>query len=278
MKFSERMWIVKVENIIQIDFINSDLTNRLWNFIYDEIIDDIKDLYQDSEDDFLKHFKTEYLKLTIDEYFFVSSLKNVFLKSRRYEKYDLLEAVIKLFEQRFPDAATYKVDMEYKIDLLNKILIEEFSWYRFIWWQFIPLININEIESIQSTLEVPYSWVKVHMSRALELLSDKKNPDYRNSIKESISWVESLIKLIVWKPSITLWKWLQELQKQWIIIDVLLQEAYEKIYGRSSWKNWIRHGLSDSKNIEQEDALYMLISCSAFINYLISKFEKNKIK
>jgi hypothetical protein len=32
--------------------------------------------------------------------------------------------------------------------------------------------------------------------------------------------------------------------------------------------------MMDEANLDQEDALYMLISCSAFINYLISKANK----
>ena len=36
----------------------------------------------------------------------------------------------------------------------------------------------------------------------------------------------------------------------------------------------IRHGGIDFKNAPSEDAKYMLISCSAFINYLIEKYSK----
>lgn len=36
----------------------------------------------------------------------------------------------------------------------------------------------------------------------------------------------------------------------------------------------IRHGGMDFKNAPAEDAKYMLVSCSAFVNYLIEKWSK----
>lgn len=52
--------------------------------------------------------------------------------------------------------------------------------------------------------------VKTHLRRALELLSDRENPDYRNSIKEPISAVESLSKVIAEKSNASLSKALEE--------------------------------------------------------------------
>ena len=48
----------------------------------------------------------------------------------------------------------------------------------------------------------------------------------------------------------------------------------KKIYGYTSNGDGIRHALLEEDSLEYEDALYMLVSCSAFVNYLISKFEK----
>jgi len=42
------------------------------------------------------------------------------------------------------------------------------------------------------------------LSRALELLSDRKQPDYRNSIKESISAVEATCQVFASKSRATL--------------------------------------------------------------------------
>ena len=46
------------------------------------------------------------------------------------------------------------------------------------------------------------------------------------------------------------------------------------LYGYASDENGIRHGGIDFKNAPAEDAKYMLISCSAFVNYLMEKWSK----
>ena len=51
-------------------------------------------------------------------------------------------------------------------------------------------------------------------------------------------------------------------------------EAFLSLYGYTSDENGIRHGGIDFTNAPSEDAKYMLISCSAFINYLIQKWSK----
>ena len=46
------------------------------------------------------------------------------------------------------------------------------------------------------------------------------------------------------------------------------------MYGYASDEDGIRHGGIDFKGAPAEDAKYMLISCSAFVNYLIEKWSK----
>ena len=51
--------------------------------------------------------------------------------------------------------------------------------------------------------------------------------------------------------------------------------GFEKIYGYTSDQDGIRHAILDeSKTVEPEDALFMLVSCSAFCNYLQQKAVK----
>ena len=46
------------------------------------------------------------------------------------------------------------------------------------------------------------------------------------------------------------------------------------IYGYTSDEDGIRHSMLELPKINFEDAKYMLVSCSAFINYLKSKASK----
>ena len=50
-----------------------------------------------------------------------------------------------------------------------------------------------------------------------------------------------------------------------------LKLAFKKLYGYTNDKDGIRHSLMDKDTIDFEDAKYMIVSCSAFVNYVIAK-------
>ena len=106
--------------------------------------------------------------------------------------------------------------------------------------------------------------------KALSLISDRDHPDYSNSIKESITAVEVVCEIIIDKQA-TLGDALTELEKQGVVIHPALKSAFSKLYGYTSDAAGIRHaGQLDGKDATFDEAKYMLISCSAFVNYLIA--------
>lgn len=111
------------------------------------------------------------------------------------------------------------------------------------------------------------------MKTALEELADRKNPNYRNSIKESISSVESFCKIIIKDDNATLGKALTEIEKTHKLHGAL-KAAFSAIYGYTSDSGGIRHALLES-DVKPEfgEAKFMLVSCSAFISYLKTKMK-----
>ena len=65
--------------------------------------------------------------------------------------------------------------------------------------------------------------------------------------------------------------------KQHIELPQSLRDAFNKLYGYTSSKEGIRHALSEQTTLSSEDARFMLVSCSAFVNYLTSKSIKANI-
>ena len=53
-----------------------------------------------------------------------------------------------------------------------------------------------------------------------------------------------------------------------------LEKGFGAIYGYTSDQGGIRHAMIDESTCDFEDAKYMLVSCSAFVNYLIMKANK----
>lgn len=72
----------------------------------------------------------------------------------------------------------------------------------------------------------------------------------------------------------TLGKTIRKLKEKGIHIHSAMESAFSSLYGYTSDEAGIRHGGIDFTNAPAEDAKYMLISCSAFINYLVEKWAK----
>lgn len=165
---------------------------------------------------------------------------------------------------------TYNDESIYQI--VNVCLKQEYVGYRFIDGQLTPISDDIEIETINRALGCAYEAVYIHLSKANKLLSDRDTPDYENSIKESISAVEALCEILtgIKGKEATLGKMLKKLEDSGVEIHAGLKSAFNTLYGYTSDANGIRHaGDIGGPASTFEEAKYMLVSCSAFINYLI---------
>lgn len=158
----------------------------------------------------------------------------------------------------------------------NRILEEEASGYRVIEKQVVPITSESELATVQQAMSSPFDAPKAHIKKALDLFANRRNPDYENSIKESISAVESMCCIITGLSgaNATLGAALKKLKDKGIHIHSAMEKAFLSLYGYASDENGIRHGGMDFKSAPSEDAKYMLVSCSAFVNYLIEKWSK----
>lgn len=153
-------------------------------------------------------------------------------------------------------------------DYANSLFEREYVGYRYINQIIVPITDSNEIEAIETAVSSPYQKAQNHLDKALILISDREHPDYANSIKESISAVESICSQILGKSD-TLGAALKKLEQQNIKIHPSLKTAFEKLYGYTSDATGIRHaGQLDGKEATFDEAKFMLVSCSAFINYI----------
>lgn len=142
--------------------------------------------------------------------------------------------------------------------------------YRIVNNLVVPITNEMEIEAIEKALADSKDNIQMHLSEALKLFSDKEHPDFRNSIKESISAVEVLCRELTGEK--TLGKALKKLEDNGIIIQNQLKEAFIQLYAYTNQPDTgIRHSLMDDDatyHPSYNEAYFMLVSCSAFINYL----------
>lgn len=179
-----------------------------------------------------------------------------------------------------------KIDfVEFIIDQLNaslrKMFIEELNdqfeslgfGYRIIEGYVVDIVSENEIKSIEESIENGNDQVSHHMSNALSLYSKRPDPDYANSIKEAISAVEAQLRSMT--GANTFGEALGALQKTDMKIHPRLKETLDKMYAYTNQPDTgARHSLmkTDSEFIpDSEDALFILVACSAAVNFLRSK-------
>ena len=105
---------------------------------------------------------------------------------------------------------------------------------------------------------------------ALEKLSLSQR-DYRNSIKESISAVECVCREITSES--TLDRALKNLENKGVVLNPRMKDGLKNLYFYTNdGSTGIRHALMDDANAPTADeAIFMLVSCSAFVNYLMKK-------
>ena len=182
-----------------------------------------------------------------------------------YKKLDMIEMF-----------CTYTSIISPKADISIGFLNQEFERhnfaYRVVKNRIIEITSKEEIESIHHALTTPIEGVKTHLQTALKLMSASQDkPDYRNSIKESISAVECLCRDITRKSSLD--AALKHLIKKGISINPQLQSGFENLYYYTNDKRTgVRHALMDNSNAPTSaEATYMLVICSAFINYVNMK-------
>jgi hypothetical protein len=286
MKFSERFGLKKVRSSLQIDSIDEELLNTLWN-VFDLFFlsssrneDYISTKYKDANP-FFKELWFNFFKFPLDSipdefHHTVEFIRNkIYETFEWYEVYDFIE-----FAANSNFAKDKKIQHRF-IEHCNGLLKREVSAVRFLDNKLVKINSEEEIQEIESALissrDNKLKGVHIHLKNALEKLSDRKSPDYRNSIKESISAIESICIVMADSKKIELGKALK-LIKDKIGLHPALEQGFIRIYGYTSDSDGIRHALMDEDNLDFEDAKYMLVSSSAFINYLMIKSQKAGIK
>lgn len=228
------------------------VVQNIWGLFYKFPLDDIRDMRCDSA---------------------IDDIKEYFMKHDWNEIYDFIEFLAKTQK---PSSS----NLEYFTSRCNEVLKQEFSAYRFIDSIITPITSKTEMEEIEETISSKIDSVSNHIETALHLLSDKKSPDYRNSIKESISAVESICKIITGNSDTTMGSALEEIERKGMIeLHTDMKDAFKKLYSYTNDASGIRHSLMDTKTgTDFDDAKFMIVSCSAITNYLISKANSVGIK
>ncbi|WP_232356142.1 AbiJ-NTD4 domain-containing protein [Burkholderia vietnamiensis] len=263
--FSQRMGITPLPEALRPEAMPDGLRSSLWNvFLHWQ--------QRQNEGELLTLLWRDHWKRPVDTIPYTSSymgdvsygkawqeVRHRFFAADWYGVYDFLDFLIRL--RRFSGE-----DLGRAVDW---VLAKELAAYRVVNQQIVPVTSEQEVHALEAALsdKGTFAQVSAHLATALAHLSNRQNPDYRNSIKESISAVEAIAKIVSGKDKAELGDALATLEKTGKLHGAL-RKGYTALYGYMSDANGIRHALMDEPNLTGEDAKYFLIACTAFVNYL----------
>lgn len=284
--FSDRNGI-KVENT-QIQLTDFDKRTRvqlhnLINGVYREVYGD-RNQYDDDLQDFFVYVIGEVYDEQVDarEAYCTDDVFTKFAHTFNCCSYDeiltLIEALIRYWDDYlkqygfYYDRYTNSYESKSLFDKANEIFKKEYIGYRFVDRIIVKISDPVEVNAVVDALNCKLDIVYDHISKANKYLSDRNAPDYENSIKESISAVEALCTHITGAKGgeATLGSMLNKLTNNNKLIHPAMKSAFEKLYGYTSDANGIRHaGNIGGPGSTFEEAKFMLVTCCAFINYIV---------
>lgn len=279
--FSEREGFVPMR-VYQVDIKNTETRNKIYNqihaFLHTPGFESSDDTFYDSVWDFVyqHHFWAEFFSKPVDEYTYMSDCA-VFLRSMLlsddswYRVFDFVEYLLDkcahVYECEELDEIYSNEKAESLTSAINRVLGESKVGYKIIDNIFVPISSEPEAQEVEIASNTVFYEANQHIKKAVKLFADRKEPDYENSIKESISAVESIAKEITEKETKPLNALTQRLQ-----LHPSFKNALNEFYNWTSKDGGIRHGAS-SKSLtpDQNTARFMLVICSSFVNYIISR-------
>lgn len=289
--YSDRINKTRYKSNLQIRKLDKRTRNQIYSILYDFIINstitfpNISNIHSDVNgyNHLIEYIYVDIFSMRIDQvpikYSFslkgsppqidlqsiFNDVENVIINSSYEKVFTFIEAIesfLKRYDYSFSDK-------------INKIFENENVQHRIIGCQISDITDDNEIKEINQVLN--YNDVSSeHIKKAAYHLYNRNKPDYENSVKESISAIEAKCKLILNDKNVTLGQALLKLEKNDIKIHSALKEAFNKLFGYTSDEPGVRHGAGLDMNTTFEEAKFMLVTCTAFLNYLVAINEKKK--
>jgi AbiJ-like protein len=279
-RFSERYGYKPIREQIQKQSVDAQTRTRLWNYLKVALWDDWESYrygwtpHSEHVNQLMRRVWVHHFDASLDNLpefdphwanGAYGIIKKHFTDGKWFEVYDFLEFVVQNWSGGGEDQIATGI---------NSILEKQLCAFRFVDKQIAPITDELELEAIDQAASNAPDNVKQHISRAVELLSDRDSPDYRNSVKEAISAIEALCQTVTGDKKGTLGKLLGKVDG----LHPAFKAALSSMYGFTSDAEGIRHALLDESTLTFTDAKFFLVQSAAFVNYITGKQSDKKLK
>lgn len=266
-RFSDRIGVTLPPSLAR-DGMPPELRTALWNLLHGLLFEDTE-LYDAWRTSMVREFYS-YHHLPLDKVQLSRSSQQMALskwwfdeRRRWWEFYNTIDHL----------SSPLQAKQEHFRRRCNEVFAFEGSRFRFVGTELTEITDRNETAAVDEALALPdkFSGAREHIATALRLLAQRPEPDYRNSIRESISAVESTLKVLTGMVNAPLGDALKAFSRSQPIHGALFS-GLGSLYGYSSNEHGIRHALIEADaNVGFAEAKFMVVACAAFVNFLIIK-------
>lgn len=269
--FSQRKGLTSKPDIALRDEMSLDVKNAILSCYYifcqSLTISIFRPILQKIDEELWIHFLNKNLRDFSDGYRYFNVFEPYIEDDQIiwYKKLDMLEYVCRWLSVQSDFGSNYLNDFEKNINCE----FERLNYgYRIVNHRVMEITSDEEIECIETALKESKDNVRMHIDSAINFYSDKQNPDYRNSIKESITAVEAVCRELTGEDDLN--KALKNLNTKGVPIHDRFKDGIRSFYNFTNQPDTgMRHALmKDGYNPSKAEAYFMLVSCSAFVNYL----------
>ena len=275
MSFSERHGHKKPAPMLEEDDLPDGLRNRIWNVLWTVHFYEINDRlhgYSSNFDKLSLRLRHSHFKIPVDERPPRPSAERKLIRDRYFqlqfpEFYDFLERMAgKEISSIYRRGDSRPIQFTKRC---NAVFEQERARFRFVSNLITPITSEEEMAEVQLAADTDEAGS--HIRQAIELYRDRTSPDYRNSIKESISAVEATYRRLTGKRHKNVGDAIDAMERAGIVFPDSLKLGFKKIYDWTSGESGIRHALmEDDRTVTEAEARLMLVMCSAYVNYLLS--------
>lgn len=290
--FSHRHNLIPVQPIIQNNSMSQEVINAIGS-CYDVLCQRLNSvrnrffqsqgnlfLQQDIERELWIHFVNRRLSEFEERgrYYAITNELLTYGRQPWYKVLDLVEYVCKWVSINIENYSYLEELLKEFEGNLNKEFDRLDYGYRVVNHCIVDITSEEELAAINEAIKNSKDNVSEHLQRAVMHYSTRPEPDVRNSIKESISAVEAVCRELTGEN--TLGRALKHLEDNGVVIHKMLKEGLTKFYVYTNDPDsGIRHALMDDEGMytpSKDEAYYMLVTCSAFINYLRRKMARKE--
>ena len=183
MSFSDRIGKTKPKTLLQVDAMDDDLRNGLWEACIEHYLRHSRVQYElDAPfQDLIRGLYVNFFKRPTDtipdgSYRNIGAIRDWFFKANWFDVYNFIEYLLQ------KDAGNFSKRISFFLE-------REKSAYRVINRQLVPITEPIEIAAVSAATLVPerFAGARVLMQTAIQLYSQKPEPDYRNAVKEALA-------------------------------------------------------------------------------------------